>query len=694
MKNGILKKLLAGTLIASMTLSSVAFAADTGVKSLNVTYGGMGMTLNNKEVALKDTSNNKIEIITYNKVNYLPIQPIAKALGWTMTYDAKTKAVTLKGTTAQAATTVASSTTTTTIGTPPTGGTPPSTGGTSPSTGGTSPATGEMPTGTPPTGEPPTGGTSPSTGTPPTGTPPTGTPPTNNGATDTKTTAVTTAANSTTTAATNAKITKTKATTLKISAIYGQKYTVNSKTITLANTSTVTLAGFVCNGVVYLPVKAVEQVFSFKSSVDTKNSVIMLTGGASLKGAATTPTTQSSVTGTAVYKVSSSVETLTDKTYVATKANQSAVIVSKGGSATLSNVTVTKSGDSTAVETSNFTGLNAGVLIENGGQLSINDGVITTDAEGSNAVVSTGEGSKVTIDGITINTSKDSARGLHATYNGTIIASDVNIHTKGAHSGAITTDRGEGTVTVNGGTVVTSGEGSPGIYSTGNITVSNLTSTSSGSEAAVIEGKNSITLTDSILSGAKKWGVMIYQSFSGDAGTGTGTFTMTGGSLTAATGPLFYSTNTNGVIHLTGVKLSQTSDIFIQADGNNQWGTKGSNGSNLVVTADSQTVEGSIVADAISTVKMTLKNASTLTGAINGDNTAKVMALSLDASSIWNVTGDSYLTTIVNEDIDLSNIIDNGHNVYYDSSQSANSWLEGKTITLAGGGILMPVSAK
>lgn len=645
MKKGQLKKFLAGTLMASLTLSSVAFAADTTTKSMSVTYGGMAATLNGKEISLKDASNKSVEMITYNKVNYLPIQPIAKALGWTMSYDTKTKSVTLK------APTTTKATTSTEVATKATTGTDATTSAT------------KTHDGNPPAGDPPTGTSS------------TNTPPTDS-------------------TANNAKITKTKAVTKKISVIYGQKYTVNSKVVTLANTKTATVVGFTYNSVVYLPIKGVEQIFGLKSSVDTKNAVIMFSGGVADKGANANTTGQSTAIGTAVYSATNSVGTLTDKTYTATKANESGVKVSKGGSLSLTNGTVTKTGDSTAVETSNFTGLNAGILVENSGQLTLNDAIVTTDAEGSNAIVSTGDGSKVIIDGIVIKTSKDSSRGLHATYNGTIVATDVNIYTKGAHSGALTTDRGEGTVTVTGGTLLTEGEGSPGIYSTGNITATNITSTAKGSEAAVIEGKNAITLVDSILSGAKKWGVMIYQSFSGDAGTGTGTFTMTGGSLSAAVGPLFYATNTSGVINLNQVELSQVSGVLIQADGNNQWGTKGSNGANLVVTANHQVLSGNINADAISTVKMTLKNNSALTGGINSDHTAKFMALTLDESSSWNVSADSYISTLTDADADLSNIIDNGHNVYYDAAQSANSWLEEKTYTLSGGGKLMPATSK
>jgi hypothetical protein len=59
------------------------------------------------------------------------------------------------------------------------------------------------------------------------------------------------------------------------------------------------------------------------------------------------------------------------------------------------------------------------------------------------------------------------------------------------------------------------------------------------------------SLTNTVLSGAKKWGGMIFQSMSDDAQGANGTFWMTGGSLSAAVGPAFYVTNSTGVISLS-----------------------------------------------------------------------------------------------------------------------------------------------
>jgi hypothetical protein len=111
-------------------------------------------------------------------------------------------------------------------------------------------------------------------------------------------------------------------------------------------------------------------------------------------------------------------------------------------------------------------------------------------------------------------------------------------------------------------------------------------------------------------------------------------------------------------------------------------------------SADAQTLAGSVVADKISTVALTLKNGSSLTGAINTAKTAKSVSLTLDASSTWTVTADSHLTTLSDtpgiSGTTITNIIGGGHTVTYD--KSANPGLGGKTYTLSGGGVLKPAS--
>jgi hypothetical protein len=282
-----------------------------------------------------------------------------------------------------------------------------------------------------------------------------------------------------------------------------------------------------------------------------------------------------------------------------------------------------------------------------------------------------------------------------ATNGGALMLTDVDITTAGGSSSAIATDRGGGTITVTGGTVIVSGQNSAGIYSTGVITVSNGMFTATGAEAAVIEGANSITLTNTTLSSSKenKWGVMIYQSMSGDADGTRGIFTMTGGSLayTATSGPLFYVTNSTGVITLKGVNVTAASGTLVQASTGN-WGMGGSNGGTVFFTADGQTLTGNMVADSSSSITATLQNGSSLTGYINADNTAKVLNLTLDATIKWTVTANSYLTCLSDSrgisGNTITNIIGNGHTVYY--NKSACAALGSLTYSLVNGGELIP----
>jgi hypothetical protein len=179
---------------------------------------------------------------------------------------------------------------------------------------------------------------------------------------------------------------------------------------------------------------------------------------------------------------------------------------------------------------------------------------------------------------------------------------------------------------------------------------------------------------------------MIYQSMSGDASEGTGTFTMNGGSLTATGGPLFFVTNTHGVVNLKGATVT-TSGSLIRAAAS-QWGTTGENGGIVTFSADGETLAGNVTADSISSIDVNLENGSTLTGAINP------AALTLDATSTWTVTGDSVLTSLSDaggiSGTNITNINGNGHMVTYDASLAANSALDGKTYTLSGSGMLKP----
>ena len=377
---------------------------------------------------------------------------------------------------------------------------------------------------------------------------------------------------------------------------------------------------------------------------------------------------------------------LSDTTISCTIANQSAVYINQSG-ITITNSNITKSGNySGKTDNSEFYGVNAAILVQGGG-LTITGGSVTDIAKVSNAIVAT-NGGTITISGTTIKTTGDSsARGLHATYDGIITACNANISTTGGSCATLATDRGEGTVTCTNCSLSTGGSGSPLIYSTGSISVTNTTGTASKAQVVVVEGKNSATIKDSNLKCTGNGngrnddcGVLIYQSMSGDAATGTASFTCINSNLEILSTssvynstPFFYVTNTAANISLTNCTLTYGSEKFLLAD-EGDWGESGSNGGTVTLTLTNQKINGNIIVGSSSSLTIELINSS-INGIINGNKNASKLAITLDANSNITLTGNSYYTSLTNSVSNNSNIITGSYSwsLYNESSNSSSS---------------------
>lgn len=336
-----------------------------------------------------------------------------------------------------------------------------------------------------------------------------------------------------------------------------------------------------------------------------------------------------------------------------------------GVTVSLADCTITKTGSSSNTENGDFYGMNAALLAENGAQVTVTGGEVTTSATNGNGIFSYGSGTVVNVSGTKIRTAERNSGGIQTTGGGKMNAEDLDVQTEGNSSAAIRSDRGGGTVNVNGGTYVTNGTGSPAIYSTADISISDAVLTANNSEGIVVEGKNSVKLTDCTLSGKMQGTynndseniqcIMIYQSMSGDADVGEAYFEANGGEITSLAGDMFYVTNTSCEIKLSGVKFNMEDGVFLRAVGNSSsrgWGKSGENGGDVKMTLTDQTVEGDIVVDEISSLDLDMSG-SVLTGAINADNSGGNISVFLDENSTWNLTSDSYISSFEG---DISNI--------------------------------------
>ena len=408
-------------------------------------------------------------------------------------------------------------------------------------------------------------------------------------------------------------------------------------------------------------------------------------GGAG-PGGTSTPT----YADTGAYTLSKGSAVLKGRRFAASAADESGVLVNSSGQLTLLNPTVATTGSSKSSDESSFYGLDAGVLTDGSGVLRITGGSVHTTGAGANGVFAYGSGARITLRNVKITAIGQYAHGVMASGGGTISATGMTVSTAGASSAAVATDRGGGRITVTGGSFRTSGFKSPGIYSTGTIKVTDVEMTATGAEAAVVEGANSITVTRSILRGAATGGhgVMLYNSMSGDANAGTGTYTMLGGSLTAAGGPAFYVTNTNAVISISGAaKVSAASGVLLRAD-NAGTGSGNTSAGNATLVLRGEHLTGDLLTAGTGTIRASLSHGTVLQGRTG------TAALTIDGSSIWKVTGNSTLTAIVDSagisGSNITNVIGNGHTVTYNAGLAANEALGARTYKLAGGGELKP----
>ena len=346
--------------------------------------------------------------------------------------------------------------------------------------------------------------------------------------------------------------------------------------------------------------------------------------------------------------------------------DENAIHVSEGAEAVLKNLTVSReSDDSQGGDNASFYGVGAAILTTDGTSY-IGDSSIDTDAAGAAGIFAYGDGTVYTAD-TAITTRQDTAGGIHAAGGGTLYAWDMEVETNGESSAAIRSDRGGGTMVVDGGNYTSNGIGSPAIYSTADISVNNAVLTANGSEAVCIEGLNSVHLFNSDLTGNMSdleqndctWNVILYQSMSGDSEIGNSTFEMSGGSITARNGGMFYTTNTESTITLSGVdvKAADDSEFFLKCTGNNNqrgWGEAGANGADCLFTAIQQEMEGNVIWDSISKLDFYMTEGSTLKGSVIDDESNAsedgdgYCNLYIGEGGTWTVTGDSVLSSLAN----------------------------------------------
>ena len=391
------------------------------------------------------------------------------------------------------------------------------------------------------------------------------------------------------------------------------------------------------------------------------------------------PATLSVLAGSSgIYTQSGGTVTKTSQSYSSTLADETTVSVTNAGTFNLSSSTVTKSGNTSSTDNSSWYGQNSAVLATSASSIVLSSVTINTSGLGANGLFAYGTSSNIQSASGVITTTADYSSGAAASTNGIVGLNNTNITTSGQHSAALSSNLSGGVITTTGGTFSTSGLNSPVIRSVGTVSSTGATMTASASEGAVIDGKNTISLGTTSLTGATH-GIRVMKTATGTVAS-TATIGLSGGSITAHGGDGIYVDGTNSetlvATFQNGVTITASTGNIMNVV-NSGVAACNTSGVNLV---------GNFVAEALSTLDLSMTTSSTFNGTLTN------VGLTLDGTCTWTVAANSTTTVLVGAIISgttITNITGNGHTVYYSKALSSNSYLGGLSYTLVGGGTLI-----
>ena len=257
---------------------------------------------------------------------------------------------------------------------------------------------------------------------------------------------------------------------------------------------------------------------------------------------------------------------------------------------------------------------------------------VATTGNGAAGLASTGAGARIATDAATVvRTAGADALGLSVSgVDSTLAANGTTVATTGANAHAIVMDGGA-TALLSGAKISASGAAADGIVAQngGRLADTGSSLASAAGNGATANSGGVLALTGTALTGATA-GVLTSDTLANGA---TSSVLVDGGSVTSATGPAFAARGgTADIAVRNGTVVTAGNGTLLNL----------ANGSKVTFSASAVNLAGDIVSDASSTGNVLLANGTTLTGKIDP------VALSVDGTSTWRMTGSSVLSSLNN----------------------------------------------
>lgn len=367
--------------------------------------------------------------------------------------------------------------------------------------------------------------------------------------------------------------------------------------------------------------------------------------------------------------------------------NSSVIYATGGVDLVLTRVFINKTGGVVDDSTRRLTGVNSALLANEGSRVRMYNCEINTHTEMADGLSAVGEGTRVEIENGVFRSSRMGSAAMNANDGASITISAALVESFANQSPSFFASPG-GVINVSKCKGENAGQASPVFHSKGSITAEECHMSAGRWTMGNVEG-GTLTLSKCDLTSEGVCGFLVYGSKQRTEG---GMLNLSKNKLTVKEGPLFIVTNTSAEITMTRNSISGVSDQLMSVAAED-WGRKGSNGANAVLTVNKQSLKGYITVDSISSLRLEMNKGARLNGDINkSENRCAKVDVVINAGSSWKSKGDSHVSSIVFEKPVEKGVkqLKGKHTIYYDASNPLNAPLQGK-VYKTGGGELRPL---
>lgn len=400
------------------------------------------------------------------------------------------------------------------------------------------------------------------------------------------------------------------------------------------------------------------------------------------------------------YYYSDADKALAHQTFKENSNDTSVIVVTERSEVNISYSTIIKYGYASNLYQSSFFGTNAAVNVANASTAYLDHVNITTHNGAAN-VYSYGTGTYVYVDDSTLYSSGPTAHGLYASGNGTIIGRNVKHYSGGNRASSFAGDSPAGYVYVYDSEAHTAGIGSAIFYALGSIHGENIVGVADKSPALFSDGIQTINLVNVDLTAGLLGGTIMFSSSERESGA---SLNLTNSVLTVLpkTAPALWFGNIIVSSYIVSTQLKTSSGVLVVANYSQvtqdfDYYAGYSDNNNLLpaevtITVEQSSLTGDLVAYNQSSISWALTNYSSWVGSAYSGYNESYLAVSLDKTSNWTLSRETYLTNFTDSDTTVRNVFSQGYNLYYDARSPANDWLKKKTVVLNGGGKLAPAN--